>query len=188
MRGAGLAAPAASECRVSEGGTLAAMARSLGRKLPAPVIERLAQRDLAARLGVALPFVTMDADGRPHPMLLSYLEVRAYDSGSVGIVVQAGSASARNLSERGVGTLLILEPDAIIYVKTRTVDGPLEVAGAETLGYFLLGVDEVLEDAAAEWEGAIRITGAVTYAPPPSLDAPWARATLAALATPRARA
>jgi hypothetical protein len=164
------------------------MARSLGRKLPQWLVERLAQRDLGARLGVALPFVTVDGDGRPHPMLLSYLEVRAYDSGTLGLVVQSRSASGRNLRERGVGTLLILEPQAIVYIKTRTVDGPLDVAGAEALGYFLLAVDEVLEDAAAEWEGAMRVTRGVTYAPPPPLDAPWAQATLAALATPRARA
>jgi hypothetical protein len=164
------------------------MARSVGRKLSPSLVERLAQRNLAARLGVALPFVTVDAAGRPHPMLLSYLEVRAYDSGSLGLVVQSRSTSARNLVERGVGTLLILEPDAIVYVKTRHVDGPLDVPGNEALGYFLLGVDEVFEDAATEWEGAMRVTGAVTYAPPPRLDAPWAQATLAALATPRARA
>jgi hypothetical protein len=164
------------------------MARSLGPRLPSAVVERLSQRDLGARLGVALPFVTIDREGRPHAMLLSYLEVRAYDSGTLGLVVQARSASARNLAERATGTLLILEPDALVYVKTRAVDGPLDVAGAETLGYFLLGVEDVLEDTAAEWETGMRVTGAVTYAPPPALDGPWARATLAALAAPRARA
>ncbi|HZF06924.1 MAG TPA: pyridoxamine 5'-phosphate oxidase family protein [Patescibacteria group bacterium] len=166
------------------------MARSLGPRLPPALVERLSQRDLAARLGVALPFVTVDRAGRPHAMLLSYLEVRAYDPGTVGLVIQARSTSARNLAERQAGTLLILEPDSVAYVKTRAVDGPLEVAGAEEagLGYFLLGVEDVLEDVAAEWEGGMRITGAVTYAPPPALDAAWARATLAALAAPRARA
>ena len=72
----------------------------------------------------------------------------------------------------------------------RALDGPLPVPGGEALGlgYFLLAVDDVLEDAAAEWEGGMRITGAVTYAPAPTLEEPWARATLAALAAPRARA
>jgi len=51
-----------------------------------------------------------------------------------------------------------------------------------------LAVEDVLEDAAADWEGGMRITHEIRYAPPPALDAPWARATLAALATPRARA
>lgn len=166
------------------------MSRSHGPRLPDALVARLSQRDLGARLGLALPFVTVDREGRPHPMLLSYLEVRAYDGGTLGLVIQGRSTSARNLAERHAGTLLIVEPDTVMYVKTRAVDGPLEVAGGEAfgLGYFLLGVEEVLEDAAAEWEGGMRITGATTYAPPPDLDAPWARVTLAALAAPRARA
>ena len=165
------------------------MSRSLGNRLPAALVERFSQRDLERRLGVAVPFVTVDADGHPHPMLLSYLELRAYDAGSLGLVILARSRSARNLAERGTGTLVVVEPDATFYVKLRAVDGPLPVPGGEAfeLGYFLLGVEEVLEDAAAEWEGGMRITGAITYAPTPTLEEPWARATLAGLAEPRAR-
>ena len=164
------------------------MARSLGSRLSPSLVDRLSQRELARRLGVALPLVTVDAEGRPHPMLLSYLEVRAYDSGTLGLVIQTRSTSARNLVERGAATLAIVESDAVVYIKTRVVDGPLDVAGAETLGYFLLEVEDVLEDVAADWEGGVRITGSVTYAPAPRLDETWARATLAALAAPRARA
>jgi hypothetical protein len=166
------------------------MTRSLGTSLPRELVERLGQRDPAARLGVGLPFVTVDGEGRPHPMLLSYLEVRAYDPRTVGLVIGAHSRSGRNLAERRAGTLLVIEPDATVYVKLRAVDGPLPVDGAGEygLGYFLLEVEEVLEDAAADWEGGMRITGGIRYTPPPALDAPWARATLAALATPRARA
>jgi len=164
------------------------MARSLGPQLSPGLVERLSQRDLEHRLGVALPLLTVDGDGRPHPMLLSYLEVRAYDSGTVGLVIQARSASARNLVERAVASLLILEPDAIVYVKMRLVDGPLDVAGADALGYFLLEIEDVLEDAPADWEGGVHITGSVRYTPLPALGDAWARATLAALAVPRARA
>ncbi len=49
-------------------------------------------------------------------------------------------------------------------------------------------IKDVLEDAAAEWEGGMRITSAIRYQPTPSLDEAWARTTLAALAEPRARA
>jgi hypothetical protein len=123
-------------------------------------------------------------------MLLSYLEVRAYDPRTLGLVIQTRSGSARNLIERGVGTLLVVEPAAVAYVKARALDGPLPVPGGEEmgLGYFLLEVDEVLEDAATEWEGDMRITAAARFNPVPSLQEPWARATLAALAAPRARA
>jgi hypothetical protein len=164
--------------------------RIVGRSLSPVLLDRFSQRDLPARLGVGLPFVTVDAEGRPHPMLLSYLEVRAHDARTVGLVIQARSSSARNLAERQVGTLLVVEPDVIVYLKLRALDGPLPVAGGEPfeLGYFLLEVDEVREDSAADWEGGMRITAPIRYAPPPTLDEPWARATLAALAAPRARA
>lgn len=166
------------------------MSCSLGPHLPPALLERFSQRDLASRLGTGLPFVTIDAKQRPHPMLLSYLELRAHDAGSIGIVILARSQSARNLTARGTATVILVEPDATFYVKLRALDGPLPVPGGEPfgLGYFLLAVEDVLEDAAAEWEGGMRITGAVTYAPAPSLEEPWARATLAALAAPRVRA
>ncbi len=165
------------------------MSRVVGSALSPALIDRLSQRQLGTRLGVGLPFVTQDAAGRPHPMLVSYLELRAYDSGTLGLVIQAGSGSARNLAERGVGTLSIIEPDTVAYVKIRAVDGPLPVVGGEAfgLGFFLLAVEEVLEDVAADWEGGARITSAIGYEPAPALDAPWAQATLAALANPRAR-
>lgn len=164
------------------------MSRSLGAVLPAPLVERLSQREIERRLGIALPFVTVDHAGRPHAMVLSYLEIRAYAPSTLGLVIQARSTTARNLAERGVGTLLIVEPDGVLYVKTRAVDGPLEVGdGTLGLGYFLLEVEEVLEDAAGEWEQGMRITSPIEYRPVPVLDAPWVRATLAALAAPRAR-
>jgi hypothetical protein len=166
------------------------MSRSLGPALTPALVDRLSQRDVRARLGVAIPLVTLDRAGRPHPMVLSYLELRAYDAGTLGLVIQARSTSARNLAERGVATLLIVEPDTVVYVKARVVDGPLDVADDEGLGlgYFLLAVEDVLQDMAGEWEGGMSITSAVTYGPVPALDTPWARATLAALAAPRARA
>ena len=166
------------------------MTRSLGAALTEPLVERFSQRDLRARLGIALPLVTVDAAGRPHPMLLSYLEVKAYDARTVGLVMLAKSRSARNLLERGTATLLAVEPETTVYVKLRAVDGPLPVEGGADygLGYFLMEVDEVLEDAAAEWEAGMRITAPIRYEPAPTLDEPWARATLAALREPRARA
>ena len=170
-------------------GTVSAMT-PLHSGLSPDLVERLSQRDLPSRLGVGLPFVTVDSRGRPHPMLLSYLEVRAYDARTLGLVIQAMSGSARNLVERKAGTLLLIEPDGVVYLKLRVIDGPLPVQGGEPfgLGYFLLEAVEVREDAAASWEGGAGVTAPIRYAPAPTLEEPWARATLAALAAPRARA
>jgi hypothetical protein len=166
------------------------MPRTQRSALTADLVDRFSQRDLARHAGVALPFVTVDEGGRPHPMLISYLELRAHDTRTVGLVIQAQSGSARHLVARGAGTLIVVEADVIAYVKLRLVDGPLDVPGAEDqgLGYFLLGVEEVIEDSAAEWEGGTRVTDTIRYAPIAPLDSPWARATVAALAAPRARA
>jgi hypothetical protein len=166
------------------------MTRSRGSSLSPALVERFSQKDVAHRLGAALPLVTLDAGGRPHPMVVSYLELRAYDPGTIGLVIHARSGSARNLRERHVATLIVIEPDVTVYVKARTVDGPLEVPGGEGmgLGYFLLEVEEVVEDSPAGWEAGMKISSGLRYAPPPSLDEPWARVTLAALAAPRARA
>jgi hypothetical protein len=164
------------------------MSRIVGSALPPALLARLSQRDLAARLGVAMPLITLDAERRPHPMVVSYLELRAYDAGTVGLVIQAGSGSATNLASRDVATLAIVGPDVVAYVKLRRRDGPLPVAEDPRLAYFLLTVEEVREDAAAEEEAGARIVAGPRYAPVPDLNAAWARATLAALATPRARA
>ena len=60
------------------------MTRLVAAGLSPALVERLSQRELDRRLGVGLPLVTLDAEGRPHPMLVSYLELRAYDARTVG--------------------------------------------------------------------------------------------------------
>jgi hypothetical protein len=152
------------------------------------LLARLSQRDLADRLGIAIPLVTVDADGRPHPMLVSYLELRAYDAGTIGLVIHAGSTSTANLASRDVATLAIVEADLVAYVKLRRVDGPLPVVEDPRLVYFLLAVEELREDTATADEEGARIVAGPRYAPAPALDSVWARVTLAALARPRARA
>lgn len=157
------------------------MSRSLGPRLPADLLARLSQAELAAHLGKAIPLITLDAEGRPHPMLLSYLEVRAHDPRTIRIVIGARSRSARNLAERRVATLLLVEPEQTVYVKVRARTGPVALEDLPDCGLFVLGVEDVLEDAPAEWEGGLRISGGLRYAPAPSLDEPRARATLKAL-------
>jgi len=50
------------------------MTVSRGSRLTPALVDRFSQRDLARRLGIGMPFVTVDAAGRPHPMLVSYLD------------------------------------------------------------------------------------------------------------------
>jgi len=154
------------------------VSRSLGPALPDDLLRALSQFDLGARLGRGLPVVTLDAAGRPHPMLCSYVELLAVGPEVIRLAVGAGGSSARNLAERGAATLLVVEPERTVYVKCRAA-GPALVAAP--LARFTLEVEDVIEDSAAEWEGSARITGGIVYGPALGLDAPEVQATLALL-------
>ena len=156
------------------------MSRSLGSALPARLLARFSQTDLPALLGRGLPFLTLAADGTLHPMLCSYLEWLAVDARTLRLAIAARSRSARNLEERGVGTLLLVEPGLTIYIKGRAMGAPLRVG---ELARFSLAVEDVLEDAPTAEEGDVAITGGITYAPVPALGEAWVRAVLAALRT-----
>jgi flavin reductase (DIM6/NTAB) family NADH-FMN oxidoreductase RutF len=154
------------------------MARSLGGALPATLVQRFSQSDLRPLLGRALPLITVDADGRPHPMLCSYLELRAVSPTLLRLAIAARSGSARNLEDRGVATLLVIEPEQTIFIKCRASGAPLLTG---ELARFELTVEDVSEDAAAEWEAGAGITSGIIYAPVPDLGSPEARAILTAL-------
>ena len=158
------------------------MTRSRGPALPAHLQEMLSQSDLPSRLDRAIPVVTLDAEGRPHPMLCSYLECLAVDARTIRVVIGAGSGSASNLEARRVATLLIVEPERTVYVKCRATGTPRNEG---PLACFTLGVEEVLEDAPTDWEAGARITGGVTYAPAPDFETPEVQATLRLLRSDR---
>ena len=154
------------------------MSRSLGPALPSGLLARFSQTALPSLLGRGLPFLTLAADGTLHPMLCSYLEWLAVDARTLRLAIAAQSRSARNLEERRVGTLLLVEPSQTVYIKCRATGTPVY---QDELARFSLAVEDVLEDAPTEVEGDVRITGGITYAPLPSLDDAWVRVVLAAL-------
>lgn len=154
------------------------MTRSLGAALPPDLLAALSQADLSSRLDRAIPLVTLDPQARPHPMLCSYLELRAADASTIRVVIGARGRSAQNLEQRDVATLILVEPERTVYVKCR-VAGPALAVGA--LKRFILRVEEVLEDTADPAEGAVRIMTGLTYGPTPRLDDPRVRLTLDAL-------
>lgn len=154
------------------------MSRSLGSALPADLLALLSQRDLAPLRGRGIPLVTVGADGRPHPMLCSYLELLALNATSLRLAIARQSRSAANLQSQRVGTFLLVEPERTVYLECRAGGAP-RVFGA--LARFDLAVEDVLEDAPTGTEGRARITSGITYAPAPDPAAPWVRALLAAL-------
>lgn len=154
------------------------MARRLGGALPAALVQRFSQSDLRPLLGRALPLMTVDAEGRPHPMLCSYLELRALSPTKIRLAIDARSRSAKNLEARGTATLLVIEPEQTIYIKCRVSGAPLRIG---ELARFELEVEKVIEDTATEWEAGARITSGIMYEPAPDLGSSEARTIVAAL-------
>src|SRR5262245_36386921 len=148
------------------------MARHIGGELPPALVDRLSQRDLGQLLGRVIPLITVDATGRPHPMLCSYLELLAVDARTIRVAINAPSGSATNLAERQVATLLLVERGLTVYLKCRATGPPRTFGG---LARFDLLVEDVLEDFATEAEGEAAITGGVTYAPVLEMDSNLAK-------------
>ena len=82
------------------------MTRTVGPELSAALVERFSQKDLRQRLGIALPFVTIDVENRPHPMQLSYLELRAYGTRTMGLVIGDLAPASKVLDPRFLAALL----------------------------------------------------------------------------------
>src|SRR6202007_3335944 len=112
---------------IARAATRGAMSRSLGPALPPELLTRFSQTALPSVLGRGLPFLTLSADGTLHPMLSSYLEWLAVDARTLRLAIDARSRSAGNLEERGVGTLLVVEPALTTYIKWRATGVPLRV-------------------------------------------------------------
>jgi hypothetical protein len=72
----------------------------------------------------------------------------------------------------------VVEPALVVYVKCRATGAPLQIG---ELARFTLAIEDVLEDAPTEAEGAVRISSGITYGPVPSLGEAWVLAVMGAL-------
>jgi hypothetical protein len=67
----------------------------------------------------AFPFVTVDADGFPHVMLLCTAELLATDDRRAVLVAVASATARANLARNGVATLIAADGAAAHYAKLR---------------------------------------------------------------------
>lgn len=70
----------------------------------------------------AFPFVTVDADGFPHVMLLCTAELLATNDRSALLVAVASANARANLARNGVATLIAADGAAAHYAKLRVRD------------------------------------------------------------------
>ena len=121
------------------------MATLLGSHLPEELMARLgAQRP--AMEGTAVPICTIDAEGFPHPAMLSYGALAADSPDAFRAAVHDGSTTARNLRKRQLLTLLFVDAGLTCYVKARVSGEDAPHPGAPGIAIFPCAVEAVLID------------------------------------------
>lgn len=142
------------------------MARALGNTLPDALWGLLSGQDLAARMGQAILITTTDAEGWPHPALLSYGEVVAVDRRRLRLAVYRTSRTSGNLRRNGKLTLCLIGAGMAYYVKTIAGEPQDPMKGFADLARFEVTVETVLADQAREdLEPGARLTGGITFDP-----------------------
>jgi len=122
------------------------LAKSLGSKLPENLAMRLYQPDEDKARQRVILVTTVDQDGWPRHLMLSYYEVVAKDQSHMLLLTYADSKSTKNLLRTGMASLLFLDEEMsyFVRVKCRQADKMIEEAPNEVL--FNAEVIDVLED------------------------------------------
>ena len=139
------------------------MATLLGSHLPEELMSRLGVRgtEMAA---TAVPICTVDAEGFPHPAMLSYDELAAESPNTIRAAVYGGSTTARNLRKRHLLTLLFVDAGLTCYVKARVSGDEAPHPGAPGVAIFPCAVEAVLIDRVdTSREPAATITTGITF-------------------------
>lgn len=126
------------------------MSRQLGNELPKEILTLLDGHDLPSRAGKAILITTIDAQGWPHPALLSYGEVLALDARRLRLATYASSGTSNNMRRSGRLTLCLIEARMAYYVKTRAEEQTSRFADFPTLARFEATVEHVLADQVRE--------------------------------------
>lgn len=162
-----------------DGGSLS---RRVGDKLPFDLHERLAGNNLHAYAEKAILICTVDANGRPHPAILSYQEVVAKDGQNVRLAIYRDSTTSNNLRRNGKLTVLIIDERLAYYIKGTAEELAWEMTCAPYNSKFNLRVEQVLADEAnEEFEPNAYVRTGVTYRRP--AEPPQAKEILLELMT-----
>jgi hypothetical protein len=136
-----------------------AMSRLIGHHLSEPLLEILSAQRAVERADRAIVICSVDEQGRPHPAMLSSLEIVARDARHVRLAVHSSSRTARNLTANKHLTLILADEAGVHYVKGDAVLTTAALTSAPALSAFTLHVDRVLEDTPSAYEQATLVSG-----------------------------
>jgi hypothetical protein len=135
------------------------LSRLIGHHLSEALLETLSATRARGRADHAIVICSVDEQGRPHPAMLSSLEIVARDARHVRLAVHAASRTARNLTANKHLTLILADETGVHYVKGDAVLTAASMTAAPAMSAFTLNVDRVLEDTPADYEQATIVSG-----------------------------
>lgn len=158
------------------------MSRSIGKALPANLMDLLAGHDLARREGLTLLLVTTAPDGWPHVAMLSAGEVLAMVPSEVRLALWPGSGTTGNLAHSGRSLMMIVAGNASYYVRLAARRGGDLSLGHGPRAFFVATVEDVLEDVV----GYAEITSGIEFRlkEPATVLAAWTEAVAAMRSAP----
>lgn len=140
------------------------MTKFVANELPEELYRRLAGNNLSACAQKAILICTVDAEGRPHPAILSYFEVVAKDRRNVRLATYQGSTTTSNMRRNGKLTILILDERVAYYIKGAAEELARQMSCSPHNSKLNLRVEQVLADEAnEEFEPGVYLTSGVTY-------------------------
>lgn len=143
------------------------MPKFVSKELPQDLYSRLCGRDINRYLSHVILLYTMDANGWPHPALLSYFEVAARDRTSLRVATYKSSNTTENMRRNGKATISIFDEHVAYSIKGRAEEIRNEMRSSARNSMLNIVIDQVLADEADPvLEPGAYIAGGVTCVNP----------------------
>lgn len=158
------------------------MARLRTSALTDDLYLRLHGAEIESFAALAIVVCTVDADGWPHPAMLSYFEVAAVDRQNLRLAIYNDSRTCANMRARGKTTLIVIDKNVACYIRGEVEQVVPAMAAAPFNAMLNLRVDEVtFDEPPPDLEPGAYVTSGVTYRPRSGAPLAQARAVLAEL-------
>ena len=143
---------------------------------------RLSGSDADSLAQLAIVLCTVDADGWPHPAMLSYFEVAARDPHNIRLAVYNGSRTCANMRERGKATLILVDEGMVCYVRGATTEVAPSMRSAPYNAALNMRVEQVVfDEPPPDLEPGAFVVSGITSRPRTGASLARARAVLAEL-------
>lgn len=158
------------------------MARLRSSALTDDLYLRLNGAEIESFAALAIVVCTVDAEGWPHPAMLSYFEVAAVDRQNVRLAIYNDSRTCANMRERGKATLIVVDKNLVCYIRGVVAQVVPAMAGASFNAMLNLRVGAVtFDEPPPDLEPGAFVTSGIMYRPRSGAPLAQARAVLAEL-------